>query len=181
VKQDIAMKTSSGRNAAAGFTLVELMITIAVGAILVSIAVPAYTTQIRKTRRPEARSAILDLASREERYFSVNNGYSDKQLDLGYGPAVTQINALSVGSGYYTVAITAVPADVAANTPATYTSSHRPPDRRSRIRTAASSRQWRRARRAQPTPRPPIPPLSAGNDDLAPCWSVRVPCPRARA
>ena len=115
------MTTTSGRVRTAGFTLVELMITIVVGAILVSIAVPAYTSQVRKTRRTDARTAILDLASREERYFTVNNGYSDKELDLGYGnSATTQINGMSVGSGYYTVAVTVVPANVAANTPATY-------------------------------------------------------------
>jgi type IV pilus assembly protein PilE len=117
------MTTASIRARAAGFSLIELMITVVVGAILVSIAVPAYTTQIRKTRRTEARSALLDLASREERYYSVNNTYSDKVLDLGYGTATTQINGLSIGSGYYTVKVTVGAADptTAPPTPATYT------------------------------------------------------------
>ena len=45
----------------AGFTLVELMVTILIGAILLAIAVPTYQAQIRKSRRTEARNAVLDL------------------------------------------------------------------------------------------------------------------------
>ncbi|MDB6047204.1 MAG: putative 4 fimbrial pilE-related [Gammaproteobacteria bacterium] len=116
------MTILSGRTRAAGFSLVELMITIVIGAILVSIAVPAYTTQIRKTRRTEARTAILDLASREERFYSVNNAYTDQQANLGYG-AAGAVSGTSVGSGYYTVTVTFTAADVttAPPTQATYT------------------------------------------------------------
>jgi type IV pilus assembly protein PilE len=99
----------------AGFTLVELMVTIVIGAILISIAVPSYQLQIRKSRRTEAKTAILDLASREERLFSTTNSYSQAPADLGYPGAWPQ----QVGSGYYTVSVTA-PA-VAGTTPATFT------------------------------------------------------------
>jgi type IV pilus assembly protein PilE len=94
---------------AAGFTLVELMTTIVIAAILLSIAVPSYTSQVRKSRRTEARTAVLDLATREERYFSVNNNYSAKDFDLGYGGTSTSsaaIAGLPVGGGYYTVTVT---------------------------------------------------------------------------
>ncbi len=90
----------------AGFTLVELMVTIVIGAILVSIAVPTYTDQIRKSRRTEARTAVLDLATREERYYSVNNSYSQVTADLGYGTDTGQILKLAVGNGYYEVTVT---------------------------------------------------------------------------
>ncbi len=53
-----------------GFTLIELMVTIMVAAILAAIAVPSYTSQIRKSRRTEARNAVLDAAAREERLFA---------------------------------------------------------------------------------------------------------------
>jgi type IV pilus assembly protein PilE len=92
----------------AGFTLVELMVTIVIAAVLLAIAVPSYTAQIRKSRRTEARTAVLDLATREERYFSVNNSYSDQDLDLGYGGSVgnsSAIKDLKVASGYYTVTV----------------------------------------------------------------------------
>jgi type IV pilus assembly protein PilE len=99
----------------AGFTLVELMVTIVIGAILLSVAVPTYQSQIRKSRRTEAKTAILDLASREERLFSTTNSYSQAPADLGYPPPWPQ----PIGGGYYTVSVVA-PA-VAGTAPATFT------------------------------------------------------------
>jgi type IV pilus assembly protein PilE len=86
---------------AEGFTLVELMVTIMVATILMSIAIPAYTSQIRKSRRTDARVALLDLASREERYFSTQNAYTSSAANLGYAGSFPQ----TVGSGYYTVSV----------------------------------------------------------------------------
>jgi type IV pilus assembly protein PilE len=83
-----------------GFTLVELMVTIAIVAMLAAIAVPTYQAQIRKSRRTEARSALLDTASREERFFATNNKYTQTATDLGYAsfPA-------PVGNSYYTLSV----------------------------------------------------------------------------
>jgi type IV pilus assembly protein PilE len=88
----------------AGFTLVELMVSIVIATILLSVAVPSYQLQIRKSRRTEAKTAILDLASREERLFSTTNNYSQTPADLGY-----QAWPQQVGGGYYTVSVTAPP------------------------------------------------------------------------
>jgi type IV pilus assembly protein PilE len=85
---------------AAGFTLIELMITVAVVAILGSIAMASYTNQIQKSRRTDARSAVMDLAGREEKLFSTVNAYSGTASDLGYGGAPFPI---TIGSGYYSV------------------------------------------------------------------------------
>lgn len=87
-----------------GFTLVELMIVVVIATILVAIAVPAYTSQIQKSRRTDARNAILDIAAREERYLSVSNSYSSVASDVGYTGAWPQ----TVTNGYYTVNV-AVP------------------------------------------------------------------------
>jgi type IV pilus assembly protein PilE len=108
---------------AAGFTLIELMVTLVVASILVSIAVPAYQTQVRKSRRTEARNAVMDLASREERYYAVNNAYTNQALQLGYGKDNTAIAGLSIGSGYYTVSVAANAGDPATTPPtrATFT------------------------------------------------------------
>jgi type IV pilus assembly protein PilE len=84
----------------AGFTLIELMVTIVVATILVAIAVPAYTSQIRKSRRTEARTALLDLASREERFNSTNSAYTSSLANLGYAGTAWPVK---VGSGYYQV------------------------------------------------------------------------------
>jgi type IV pilus assembly protein PilE len=86
----------------AGFTLIELMITLVVAAILVTIAVPAYTSQVRKSRRTEARTALLDLASREERFNSTNSAYTSSLASLGYSGTAWPVN---VGSGYYQVSV----------------------------------------------------------------------------
>jgi type IV pilus assembly protein PilE len=85
----------------AGFTLVELMITLLVVAILAAIAVPSYQAQIRSGRRTDAKNAVLDLAGREERYYSASNAYTTDPTQLGY-PAGA-FGSLPIGGGYYTV------------------------------------------------------------------------------
>ncbi len=87
-----------------GFSLIELMITIAIVAILASLATAAYTSQVQKSRRTDARSALLDLAGREEKLFSTSNAYSDAPSDLGYG-GVNAAWPITVGSGYYQVTV----------------------------------------------------------------------------
>lgn len=90
---------------ARGFSLIELMIVVAIVAILGTIAMTSYTSQIQKSRRTDARSAVMDLAGREEKLFSTVNAYSATASDLGYGGAPFPI---TIGSGYYSVSI-AVP------------------------------------------------------------------------
>ncbi len=86
---------------AAGFTLIELMVTVAIGAILVTIATASYSAFTLKAHRTEARTTLLDLASLEERYLSTNNSYSATPSDLGYNAAAWP--GVVVGSGYYEV------------------------------------------------------------------------------
>ena len=110
----------------AGFSLIELMVTVAVAATLAAIVIPTYQSQIRKSRRTEARTAVMDLANREERYYSVNNDYTDSAVRLGYaqpGDADAQISNMSVGAGYYTVTVNHIAANPVAvpPTPATFT------------------------------------------------------------
>ncbi|MGH9960023.1 MAG: type IV pilin protein, partial [Pyrinomonadaceae bacterium] len=59
-----------------GFTLIELMITVAVVAILASIALPSYLEQVRKSKRAEGKSALLRAAQNMERYYTSNNTYN---------------------------------------------------------------------------------------------------------
>ena len=93
------------KHASSGFTLIELMVTVAIVTILATIAVTSYTSQVQKSRRTEAKSALLDLAGREERLFSTTNAYSNLESFLGYGGAVA-MTAMPFGNNYYTLTAT---------------------------------------------------------------------------
>lgn len=82
-----------------GFTLIELMIVVVIASILLAIAIPSYRTQTQKSRRTEAKMALLDLASREERFNSTNTSYTSTPGLLGYSGAWP----IKVGSGYYQI------------------------------------------------------------------------------
>lgn len=58
-----------------GFTLIELMIVVAVVGILAAIAYPAYTDSIVKGRRAQGRTALVELMQQQERYMTQNNTY----------------------------------------------------------------------------------------------------------
>ena len=80
-----------------GFTLMELMIVVVIISILVAIALPSYQQYILRSRRIEGKNALLDLASRQERYYSINNAYTDSAPNLGYGASA----AFPVAAGNY--------------------------------------------------------------------------------
>jgi type IV pilus assembly protein PilE len=101
-------------SAFAGFTLIELMVTLVVASILITVAIPGYQTFIRKSRRTDAKTAVLDLAGREESYFSTQNKYSALPADVGYTAFPS-----AVGSGYYTINVVVGAPAVAV--PATFT------------------------------------------------------------
>jgi type IV pilus assembly protein PilE len=86
-ERGVLMFKVEGRAYTKGFTLIELMMTVAIIGILAGIALPAYKDSMRKARRPDAKTSLLDLASREERFYSTNNRYSDTPSDLGYSGA----------------------------------------------------------------------------------------------
>ncbi len=68
-----------------GITLIELMIVVVIVGILASIAYPAYTESVRKTKRSDGIAALLHVAQAQERFFSRNFSYaSNLQTDLGF-------------------------------------------------------------------------------------------------
>jgi type IV pilus assembly protein PilE len=84
------------RTRAAGFTLIELMIVVLVASILVAIAVPGYQSQIRHSRRTDAKTALLDMAVRQEKYLTLSNTYTTTASNLGYSAL-----GVAIGNGYY--------------------------------------------------------------------------------
>jgi type IV pilus assembly protein PilE len=113
----------SRMRASHGMSLIELVIAMVIVGILASIAIPSYQSYVLKSHRTEAKTALLDLASMEERYFSTQNVYSALTTDLGYAG----MWPVTVGSGYYQVQqpvlvpAVAPTAAVPGGTPATYT------------------------------------------------------------
>lgn len=67
-----------------GFTLVELMIVLAVVVILFSIAVPGYNNHVIQTRQTDAQSALLGLASAMEQYRLRTGSYLDAASNINY-------------------------------------------------------------------------------------------------
>ena len=85
-----------------GFTLTELLIAIAISAILATIAYPGYQDHVRKSYRSEAQSLLMDIASRQEKFFTENNRYAANLSTLNFAT-----NTVSSDTGRYTASITA--------------------------------------------------------------------------
>jgi type IV pilus assembly protein PilE len=88
-----------------GFTLMELMITVAIIGILAAIAVPAYSKYVIQGKRSDAKAALLSAQLAQEKYRANNTTYGTL--------AQISVNTTSPG-GYYTIA-------VSANTATAYT------------------------------------------------------------
>lgn len=94
-----------------GFTLIELMITVAVIGILAAIAYPSYTQYVLRANRAEARSILLENAQILERNFTTANRY-----DLDSNGAAPVIIATSPKSGTKKYDVTVAPGADATQT-----------------------------------------------------------------
>lgn len=63
------------RRAARGFTLIELMVTVAIVGILAAVAWPSYRSYVQRGELAEAKGAMLDIAQTQERYYTNNGTY----------------------------------------------------------------------------------------------------------
>ncbi|WP_455210278.1 type IV pilin protein [Kaarinaea lacus] len=85
-----------------GFTLIEVMIVVAIIAVLAAIAVPNYSEQVRKSRRADAKVALEQTTQRLERCYVDNNTFVYHVTDA---PSCPQTHTTS--DGYYTITVVA--------------------------------------------------------------------------
>lgn len=84
---------------AAGFSLIELMITIVIIAIVTSIALPSYREHVKRTMRTDATSALLRLAAEQEKFYISNNSYTTDLSDLDITGTDEGLYTLAISSG----------------------------------------------------------------------------------
>jgi type IV pilus assembly protein PilE len=106
-----------------GFTLIEVMITIAIIAILGSIALPSYTSYIARAKRADARTQLLQAAQFMQRFYAANDQYLQDRASNGVlgsgvgmpdnlrvspadGTALYQLNTAIASAGSYTASVT---------------------------------------------------------------------------
>jgi type IV pilus assembly protein PilE len=63
--------------AAAGFSLIEVMIVLVIIGILLLVAVPGYQDSMKKSRRADGMRDLMELVSRQERFYAQNSRYTD--------------------------------------------------------------------------------------------------------
>ncbi len=85
-----------------GVTLMELMIVVVIVGILAAIAYPNYRQYVAKAKRNEAKAALLQIATLQERFYLQNNTYTADMTNLGFGGAgnvLSDTGAYSINVG----------------------------------------------------------------------------------
>ena len=95
-----------------GVTLIELMVSVAIVAILAAIAYPSYTQYVVRSNRAVAKSALAQVADRQEQYFADNKSYAANLAQLGYAANSIMVDnqgqrvVNTDGSRIYNIALT---------------------------------------------------------------------------
>ena len=85
-----------------GFTLLELMIVVAIVGILAAVGYPAYTSAVKKGNRADGIDSLLSLAGRMEEYYMVNDTYTGATVG---SPVLGTVGSNQTSDGLYTVSI----------------------------------------------------------------------------
>jgi type IV pilus assembly protein PilE len=81
-----------------GFSLIELMVVIAILGLLASIALPSYQEYVRTSRRTDGMIILSQIMQAQERFFVNNLTYTASLIDLGFAS-----NAVTSEGGYYQI------------------------------------------------------------------------------
>ncbi|WP_281417015.1 type IV pilin protein [Kistimonas asteriae] len=92
-----------------GFSLIELMIVVAIVGIIATIAYPAYTEQAARGRQSDGQAMLMEVMQAQERFYSQNQTYTTNLTALGYAVA----NPESQGD-FYAIAAAACPGSAVA-------------------------------------------------------------------
>ena len=90
------------RNTSAfGFTLIELMITVAIVGLLAAVALPSYTQYIVRAGRADAQDKLTEVIYQQERFYTRNRTYTMDLTQLGYAtdPLVSDENLYNLTAG----------------------------------------------------------------------------------
>jgi len=94
-----------------GFTLIEMMIVVAIIGIIGAIAYPSYDSYMKKSRRSDAKIALAEMADKQERFYLQNNMYTLNPDNVGGTGTDENFYVLSIDSADvngFTVRATAV-------------------------------------------------------------------------
>jgi type IV pilus assembly protein PilE len=91
-----------------GFTLIELMIVIAIVGILAAVALPSYTEYIKRGDRASARAALLEAQQFMERYYAANSRYSTAADGTGAPDLPARLQSIPSDNPKYGISVSAV-------------------------------------------------------------------------